>query len=57
MEATEERSARIERGGERGMTRVWSKTGLAGMMRRSYGNLVSLLDDAYGSFLDARREP
>lgn len=57
LEATEERSARIQRGVERGMTRVWSKTGLAEMMRRSYGNLVSLLDDAYGSFLDARREP
>lgn len=56
-EATEEREARVEtecssQKAEGGVIkRTWSQTGLAGVMRRSFGNLVGLLDDAYGSFI------
>ena len=34
-----------------GMRRVWSKTGLSETINRSCGNLVALIENAYGSFI------
>jgi len=42
-----------------GMRRVWSKTGLSETINRSCGNLVALIENAYGSFIggSSRYEP
>lgn len=67
MDATEERERRIRSESNRldaenadadvkdglggATSSTWSKIGFASAMCRSYGNLVGLLDDAYGSFI------
>ena len=50
LDAVAERQERMEAECA-GMRRVWSKTGLSETINRSCGNLVALIENAYGSFI------
>ena len=50
LDASDERKGRMEAEAV-GMRRVWSKTGLSAMINRSCGNLVGMIENAYGSFI------
>jgi hypothetical protein len=50
LDADDERKGRMEAEAV-GMRRVWSKTGLSAMINRSCGNLVGMIENAYGSFI------
>lgn len=50
LDANDERKGRMEAEAV-GMRRVWSKTGLSNMINRSCGNLVGMIENAYGSFI------
>jgi len=50
LDANDERKGRMEAEAV-GMRRVWSKTGLSAMINRSCGNLVGMIENAYGSFI------
>ena len=50
LDAVAERHERMEAECA-GMRRVWSKTGLSETINRSCGNLVALIENAYGSFI------
>ena len=50
LDANDERKGRMEAEAV-GMRRVWSKTGLSNLINRSCGNLVGMIENAYGSFI------
>jgi hypothetical protein len=50
LDANDERKGRMEAEAV-GLRRVWSKTGLSAMINRSCGNLVGMIENAYGSFI------